>query len=299
MSPLVKFVLLAALILGLVIVCAKPLGGYIADIMEGRNNLASRLGARFERWIYRISGVKPSEEMSWSRYAIALLVFNLAGALLVYGLQRLQLWLPLNPQHFAAVSADSSFNTAVSFITNTNWQGYSGESTMGYLVQAAGLAVQNFLSAATGLAVAIALIRGFTRRSSKTIGNFWVDVTRSALYVLLPLSIVLALALISQGVIQNVHAYQDATTMEKLSFDNPKLDADGNPLKDEKGNPITEPATTQIQTLPMGPVASQEAIRNLAPMAAAFITRIRRMDSKTRPRYPTSSKSLPFFLFRS
>jgi K+-transporting ATPase ATPase A chain len=270
MSPLVKFVLLAALILGLVIVCAKPLGGYIADIMEGRNNLASRLGARFERWIYRISGVKPSEEMSWSRYAIALLVFNLAGALLVYGLQRLQLWLPLNPQHFAAVSADSSFNTAVSFITNTNWQGYSGESTMGYLVQAAGLAVQNFLSAATGLAVAIALIRGFTRRSSKTIGNFWVDVTRSALYVLLPLSILLALALISQGVIQNVHAYQDATTMEKLSFDNPKLDADGNPLKDEKGNPITEPATTQIQTLPMGPVASQEAIKELGTNGGGF-----------------------------
>jgi K+-transporting ATPase ATPase A chain len=270
MSPLVKFVLLAALILGLVIVCAKPLGGYIADIMEGRNNLASRLGARFERWIYRISGVKPSEEMSWSRYAIALLVFNLAGALLIYGLQRLQLWLPLNPQHFAAVSADSSFNTAVSFITNTNWQGYSGESTMGYLVQAAGLAVQNFLSAATGLAVAIALIRGFTRRSSKTIGNFWVDVTRSALYVLLPLSIVLALALISQGVIQNVHAYQDATTMEKLSFDNPKLDADGNPLKDEKGNPITEPATTQIQTLPMGPVASQEAIKELGTNGGGF-----------------------------
>jgi potassium-transporting ATPase potassium-binding subunit len=270
MSPLVKFVLLTALILGLVIVCAKPLGGYIADIMEGRNNLASRLGARFERWIYRISGVKPSEEMSWSRYAIALLVFNLAGALLVYGLQRLQLWLPLNPQHFAAVSADSSFNTAVSFITNTNWQGYSGESTMGYLVQAAGLAVQNFLSAATGLAVAIALIRGFTRRSSKTIGNFWVDVTRSALYVLLPLSIVLALALISQGVIQNVHAYQDATTMEKLSFDNPKLDADGNPLKDEKGNPITEPATTQIQTLPMGPVASQEAIKELGTNGGGF-----------------------------
>src|SRR3984893_7522492 len=270
MSPLVKFVLLAALILGLVIVCAKPLGGYIADIMEGRNNLASRLGARFERWIYRISGVKPSEEMSWSRYAIALLVFNLAGALLVYGLQRLQLWLPLNPQHFAAVSADSSFNTAVSFITNTNWQGYSGESTMGYLVQAAGLAVQNCLSAATGLAVAIALIRGFTRRSSKTIGNFWVDVTRSALYVLLPLSIVLALALISQGVIQNVHAYQDATTMEKLNFDNPKLDADGNPLKDEKGNPITEPATTQAQTLPMGPVASQESIKELGTNGGGF-----------------------------
>ncbi|HEY0748091.1 MAG TPA: potassium-transporting ATPase subunit KdpA, partial [Steroidobacteraceae bacterium] len=210
------------------------------------------------------------EDMSWSRYAISLLIFNLGGALLVYGLQRLQQWLPLNPQHFAAVSEDSSFNTAVSFITNTNWQGYSGESTMGYLVQAAGLAVQNFLSAATGLAVAIALIRGFTRRSSKTIGNFWVDVTRASLYVLLPLSIVLALALISQGVIQNVHAYKDATTMERLAFDNPKLDADGNPLKDEKGNPVTEPATTQTQTLPMGPVASQEAIKELGTNGGGF-----------------------------
>jgi K+-transporting ATPase ATPase A chain len=262
--------LLAAFVLGLVIVCAKPLGAYIADIMEGRNNFASLLGARFERWIYRISGVKPSEEMSWSRYAIALLVFNLGGALVVYGLQRLQLWLPLNPQHFAAVSADSSFNTAVSFVTNTNWQGYSGESTMGYLVQAAGLAVQNFLSAATGIAVAVALIRGFTRRSSKTIGNFWVDVTRSSLYVLLPLSVVLALALVSQGVIQNVDGYKDATTMEKLNFDNPKLDADGNPLKDEKGNPLTEPATTQTQTLPMGPVASQEAIKELGTNGGGF-----------------------------
>jgi K+-transporting ATPase ATPase A chain len=270
MSPLVKFVLLAAFVLGLVIVCAKPLGAYIADIMEGRNNFASLLGARFERWIYRISGVKPSEEMSWSRYAIALLVFNLGGALVVYGLQRLQLWLPLNPQHFAAVSADSSFNTAVSFVTNTNWQGYSGESTMGYLVQAAGLAVQNFLSAATGIAVGVALIRGFTRRSSKTIGNFWVDVTRSSLYVLLPLSVVLALALVSQGVIQNVDGYKDATTMEKLNFDNPKLDADGNPLKDEKGNPLTEPATTQTQTLPMGPVASQEAIKELGTNGGGF-----------------------------
>ena len=250
--------------------CVKPLGGYIADIMEGGNNLALRRGARFEGWIYRICGVKPSEEMSWSQYALTLLVFNLAGALLVYGLQRLQLWLPLNPQHFAPVSADSSFNTAVAFVTNTDWQGYSGESTMGYLVQAAGLAVQNFMSASTGLAVATAFIRGFARRSSKTIGNFWVDITRSSLYVLLPLSIVLALALVSQGVIQNVHAYKDATTMERLSFDNPKLDAEGNPLKDEKGNPITEPASTQIQTLPMGPVASQEAIKELGTNGGGF-----------------------------
>ena len=151
------------------------------------------------------------------------------GAVIVYGLQRLQLFLPLNPQKFPAVSPDSSFNTAVSFITNTNWQGYSGESTMGYLVQMAGLAVQNFLSAATGIVVAIALIRGFARHTVKTIGNFWVDITRSTLYVLLPLAAVLALVLVSQGVIQNFDGYKDATTVEKITYQNPKTDADGNP----------------------------------------------------------------------
>ena len=156
--------------------------------------------------------------MPWTQYAIALLLFNVLGAIVVYGLQRLQLFLPFNPQKFAAVSPDSSFNTAISFITNTNWQGYSGESTMGYLVQMAGLAVQNFLSAATGIAVAIALIRGFARHTVKTIGNFWVDVTRATLYVLLPLSTVLALVLASQGVIQNFDGYKDATTVERITY---------------------------------------------------------------------------------
>jgi K+-transporting ATPase ATPase A chain len=208
--------------------------------------------------------------MSWSRYAIGLLAFNLAGALVVYALQRLQQWMPLNPQHFSAVSADSSFNTAVSFVTNTDWQGYSGESTMAYLTQTAALTVQNFLSAATGLAVAIALIRGFTRRSAATIGNFWVDVTRSSLHVLLPLAAILALALVSQGVIQNIHAYRDATTVEKVTFDDPKTDSEGRPLLDARGNPVTEPATTQTQELPMGPVASQEAIKELGTNGGGF-----------------------------
>jgi K+-transporting ATPase ATPase A chain len=270
MSASLKFLLLAASILGIVILCARPLGSYIADVMDGRDNFALRWGARAERIIYRLCGVNSREEMNWSQYAISLLVFNLVGALVVYALQRMQQWLPLNPQHLAAVSADSSFNTAVSFITNTNWQGYSGETTMAYLSQAAGLAVQNFLSAASGLVVAIALIRGFTRRSSKTIGNFWVDITRSSLYVLLPLSLILALALISQGVIQNIDSYKDITTIEKLTYDNPKNDADGNPLKDDKGNAITESATTQTQTLPMGPVASQEAIKELGTNGGGF-----------------------------
>jgi K+-transporting ATPase ATPase A chain len=208
--------------------------------------------------------------MSWKQYAIALLLFNVLGALIVYGLQRLQLFLPLNPQKFAAVSPDSSFNTAISFITNTNWQGYSGESTMGYLVQMAGLAVQNFLSAATGIVVAIALIRGFARHTVKTIGNFWVDVTRAALYVLLPISVVLALVLASQGVIQNFSGYKDATTVEKITYQNPKTDAAGNPIKDAAGNAVTETATTQTQTLPMGPVASQEAIKELGTNGGGF-----------------------------
>jgi potassium-transporting ATPase potassium-binding subunit len=270
MSATLKFALLGVLVLALVILCAKPLGHYIADVMEGRPNFALRWGARLERWIYRLCGIDAGEEMSWSKYAIGLLAFNLGGALVVYALQRLQQWLPLNPQQFAAVSADSSFNTAVSFVTNTDWQGYSGESTMGYLTQLAGLAVQNFLSAATGLAVAIALIRGFTRRSANTIGNFWVDVTRSSLYVLLPLSTILAVALVSQGVIQNVHSYRDATTIEKLTFDNPKSDSAGKPLLNDKGNPVTESVTTRIQTLPMGPVASQEAIKELGTNGGGF-----------------------------
>jgi K+-transporting ATPase ATPase A chain len=275
------FGVLLTAFLGLVVLCVKPLGSYIAAVMQlagdkpageklGRRNLSLRAGARFEALLYRLSGIDPGEEMPWTRYAIALLLFNVLGAIVVYGLQRLQLFLPLNPQKFAAVTPDSSFNTAISFITNTNWQGYSGESTMGYLVQMAALAVQNFLSAATGIAVAIALIRGFARHTVKTIGNFWVDVTRATLYVLLPLSAVLALVLTSQGVIQNFDGYKDATTVEKLTYQNPKTDAAGNPIKDASGNPATETAVTQTQTLPMGPIASQEAIKELGTNGGGF-----------------------------
>jgi K+-transporting ATPase ATPase A chain len=201
-------------------------------------------------------------QMTWPQYAIALLLFNVLGAASVYALQRLQFWLPLNPQHFTAVTPDSSFNTAVSFITNTNWQNYAGEATMGYLVQMAGLAVQNFLSAATGITVAVALIRGFARHSAQSIGNFWVDLTRASLYVLLPLAVLLALVLASQGVIQNFEAYKDATTVEPLSYQKPTTDA--------QGNPVTETVTTQTQTLPMGPVASEESIKELGTNGGGF-----------------------------
>jgi len=271
MSPGTLFFLMLALFLGLTVLLARPLGGYIADVMEGRPCRALRIGGRLEAVLYRYCGVEPAKEMSWQRYAIAMLLFNVLGAVVVYALQRLQLHLPFNPQKFGAVSADSAFNTAVSFTTNTNWQGYSGETTMGYLVQMAGLTVQNFLSAATGLAVAIALVRGFARHTAKTIGNFWVDLTRATLYVLLPISVVLALVLASQGVVQNLEPYKDVTTIEKTIYQNPKLDAAGNPIKDASGNLVTETATTQTQTLPMGPMASQEAIKELGTNGGGFL----------------------------
>ncbi len=272
MSADIEFGLLLCVFLGIVVLCAKPLGGYIADVMQGKRNFALRAGGRFEIFLYHLSGVDPAEEMAWPRYAIAVLLFNVLGAVFVYALQRLQPWLPLNPQHFAAVGPDSSFNTAVSFVTNTDWQAYSGESTMGYLAQMAGLAVQNFLSAATGIAVAIAVIRGFVRHGAQAIGNFWVDVTRATLYVLLPLSVVLALVLASQGVIQNFAGYKDATTVATLTFQNPKTGASGAPIKDSAGNPVTETASAQTQILPMGPIASQESIKELGYQRRRILT---------------------------
>jgi K+-transporting ATPase ATPase A chain len=259
------WILLGVYFLALLLL-VKPLGLYIAHVMEGRLKFAIGI----ENTLYRLCGIEKDIEMGWLKYALALLFFNLLGALAVYALQRLQVALPLNPQHFSNVSPDSSFNTAISFITNTNWQGYSGESTMSYLTQMLGLAVQNFLSAATGIVVVIALIRGFIRHTTTSIGNVWVDLTRATLYILLPLAIIFAVFLVSQGVIQNFDAYKDVTTLEVTKYDNPKLDAAGQPLKDEKGNALTEPATTQTQSLPMGPVASQEAIKMLGTNGGGF-----------------------------
>ena len=267
---------LIGLLLATMLILVKPLGLYIARVMEGRPDSAGRphwalrLGAPLERLMYRLAGVDSSAEMGWKRYMIALLLFNACGALVLYALQRVQLWLPLNPQGFANVTPDSSFNTAVSFVTNTNWQGYSGESTMSYLTQMLGLAVQNFLSAATGMAVVIALVRGFVRHTAQSIGNFWADVTRATLYVLLPLSVLLALLLAGQGVVQNFRAYKDVQTLETLAYQAPKSDAAGNPLKDASGSPVLEDATTRTQTLPMGPVASQEAIKLLGTNGGGF-----------------------------
>ncbi|MDE1942165.1 MAG: potassium-transporting ATPase subunit KdpA, partial [Betaproteobacteria bacterium] len=261
--------ILLLLFLALLFAMAGPLGRYMAAVMEGQSRVL-HFGGPIESSIYRVCGIQREKEMGWLSYAVALILFNGLGALAVYGLQRLQQWLPLNPQGMANVSPDSAFNTALSFVTNTNWQGYSGESTMGYLVQMLGLTVQNFLSAATGIVVVIALIRGFARHTAATIGNLWVDLTRVTLYVLLPLSFLFALFLVSQGTIQNFEGYKAVTTLEVTKYDNPKVDAAGQPIKDDKGNPVTEPASTQTQTLPMGPVASQEAIKMLGTNGGGF-----------------------------
>jgi K+-transporting ATPase ATPase A chain len=259
-----------ALFLGVLIALAKPLGWYMARVYEGKLPAFVRWMAPIENLFYRLCGVDSKQEMHWTRYALAMLWFALLGVLAVYAMQRLQGLLPLNPQGLVAVSPDSAFNTAISFLTNTNWQGYGGESTMSYLVQMAGLAVQNFFSAAAGMAVLVALIRGFARHTVASIGNFWVDMTRSIIYILLPIATVLALVLVSQGVVQNLSAYQTVPTVETITYDNPKVDAAGNPVKDAAGNPVTEKATTKEQAIALGPVASQEAIKQLGTNGGGF-----------------------------
>jgi K+-transporting ATPase ATPase A chain len=257
-----------ALYLGVLAALAYPLAIALARVANPEP--IGGIVGKFERAIYRAAGVDAAQDMPWTRYAVALLLFNGLGVAVVYLAQRVQVWLPWNPQAFANVTPDSAFNTAVSFVTNTNWQGYSGESTMSYSTQMAALAVQNFFSAATGLAVAFALIRGFARRSAQGIGNFWVDLTRSTVYILLPLSLVLAVIFMGQGVIQNFGAYKDVSPLESLTYSQPKLDAGGLPLKDAKGNAITETLTTHTQSLAMGPVASQEAIKMLGTNGGGF-----------------------------
>ena len=249
---------LLAAFLACLLALAWPLAAWMTRLLDAEPGKG-----RAARAFYKLCGVDPGQEMGWLHYTLALVLFNAIGAAAVYLIQRTQLWLPLNPQHFANVSPDSAFNTALSFVTNTDWQGYSGESTMSHLTQMLALAVQNFFSAATGIAVAIALIRGFARHGAKAVGNVWVDLTRIVVGLLLPLSVVLALVLASQGVVQNFAPFKTVTTVEQTPYDAPMLDAGGQPLKDAKGNPMTSKAVAKTQTLPMGPVASQEAIKML------------------------------------
>jgi potassium-transporting ATPase potassium-binding subunit len=249
---------------------AKPLGAYMARVYEGRRLALERVFGWLERLIYRVCGVVPGVEMGWKGYAIAMMLFNLVGLLAVYLLQRLQGVLPLNPQAFGAVSTDSSFNTAVSFATNTNWQGYGGETTMSYLTQMLGLTVQNFVSAAAGMATLAALIRGLSRRSAQTIGNFWVDLTRTTLYILLPLSFVGALVLVSQGVVQNFRAYEKAAVLQPVEYDEPIVDDQGKPVLDEKGQPKTKKTKLTEQVIAVGPAASQVMIKQLGTNGGGF-----------------------------
>jgi len=249
---------------------AKPLGWYMARVYEDEPAGLNRLLAPVERLIYRLSGVNPKQEMRWTDYAIALLIFNLLGALAVFALQRLQANLPLNPQNLPAVSPDSAFNTAASFATNTNWQGYSGEVTMSYLTQMLGLTVQNFVSAAAGMATLVALIRGFSRRKADIIGNFWVDLTRSTLYILMPLSLILALILVGQGVVQTFSPYQSVPLVETVTYEQPKLGADGQALKDAGGAPVMEIIEVKEQVIAVGPTASQVAIKQLGTNGGGF-----------------------------
>jgi len=234
-----QFAIFSAILLASV----RPVGAYLARVLQGERTWLDPVLRPIERFIYKLSGINSDDEMNWRQYAFALLGFSAVSALMTYGFERLQAFLPLNPQKLGAVGPDLAWNTAVSFTTNTNWQSYTPEQTMSYLTQMAGLAYHNFLSAAVGIAVAVALIRGIQRTTSGTIGNFWVDVTRSILYVLLPASIVYALLLVAQGVPQNLHPYTTASTLE-------------------------QPGHTQ--TIAQGPVASQEAIKMLGTNGGGF-----------------------------
>jgi K+-transporting ATPase ATPase A chain len=236
-------ILQIALFFGVILLCTKPLGAFIARVFAGERTFLHPVLRWLEVLTYKAAGVREDVEQRWTQYTASLLSFSIFGFVILYVLQRVQAYLPFNPQNFGTpvVPPDGAFNTAVSFLTNTNWQGYSGESTMSYLVQMAGLTVQNFVSAATGLAIAIAVVRGFARKEAKTIGNFWVDLTRGTVYVLLPISIVAALFLCSQGVIQNLKPYTTVTTVEGAK-----------------------------QTIAQGPVASQEAIKELGTNGGGF-----------------------------
>ena len=231
------------------ILLAKPVGSYMASVYEG-HSVVNRVFAPVERLFYRLIGTREDLEMNWKTYALAMLAFNAFGLLVVFLLQRVQASLPFNPAAMGAVSPDSAFNTAISFASNTNWQGYGGETTMSYLTQMAGLTVQNFVSAATGMAILIALIRGLARRTTQVIGNFWVDLTRTILYILLPLSIIGALLLVSQGVVQTFDNYQTAQLVESVQ------DADGNTVTD--------------QVIAVGPAASQIIIKQLGTNGGGF-----------------------------
>ncbi|WP_425253407.1 potassium-transporting ATPase subunit KdpA [Janthinobacterium sp. NFX145] len=263
-------ILLLVAFLAVLLAAGYPLGLYMAKVAGDAPVRGLGWLQKLENLLYRWSGLPADKAMGWKSYAIALIVFNTVGAVFVYGLQRLQGFLPLNPQGLGAVSPDSSFNTTVSFVANTNWQGYGGEQTMSYLTQMLGMACQNFFSAATGIAVIFALVRGFASRSGKSIGNFWVDLVRSTLYILLPLSLALSVVFMGEGMIQNFSAYKEVTLLDQVSYETPKVTADGQPVFDTAGKPVMEAQVATTQTIAMGPVASQESIKLLGTNGGGF-----------------------------
>lgn len=258
------------LFFAIILVLTKPMGIYLTQVYSGERKFLGFFLGPIERFLYRITGVDPATEMNWQRYAAAMIVFSLVSVVVLYALQRLQFYLPLNPQGFAGPTEHSSFNTAVSFVTNTNWQGYGGETTMSYLTQMAGLALQNFLSAAVGMAVAVAFIRGIARFQTDKLGNFWVDVTRGTLYVLLPISFLAAIFFVSQGVVQNFKPYDSAQLSDTFVVQVDKKDADGNVITDEAGENVKEDQTIDTQTIAQGPAASQLAIKMLGTNGGGF-----------------------------
>ena len=263
----------------LILAVTKPLGVFMANVFERRKTFLDPVLRPFERLIYRLTGVDERREMRWTEYAAAMLLYSVVSMIVLFLLQRLQGHLPFNPQHLPGVDSagyaaggyvGSSFNTAASFTTNTNWQGYSGEATLSYLTQMAGLAYHNFTSAAVGMGLAIALIRGIARREMETIGNFWVDMVRGCLWILLPLSIVLALAMVSQGVVQNLKPYTTAQLVEKQTIEVDKKDAAGNVITKPDGTTEKETQTIDTQTIAQGPAASQIAIKQLGTNGGGF-----------------------------
>ncbi len=254
----------------LLLLVVKPLGSFMARVYAGERTLLSPICGPCERIIYRLCGIDPGEEMGWKRYTVAMLAFNAVCFATLFAMLLFQHLLPLNPQNLPAFSWPLALNTAVSFTTNTNWQNYSGEQAASYFTQMLGFTVHNFLSAASGMAVAIALIRGFVRRKTADLGNFWADLTRGTLYIFLPLSLVAALILVSQGVIQNFSAYKTAPLLQATSYDQPKLDDKGNAVLDAAGKPATEPVAVKEVQIPLGPVASQEAIKEIGTNGGGF-----------------------------
>ena len=254
------------LYLAIIFAVSKPLGVFMARVFSRECTFLDPIARPLERLLYRLTGVDESHEMRWTEYAVAMLMFSGVSMLVLYLIERVQQFLPFNPQKLAAVGADLAFNTAASFTTNTNWQNYAGEATMSYLTQMAGLAYHNFSSAAVGIALAIAFIRGIARREKETIGNFWVDMTRATLWILLPMCIVASLILVSQGVVQNLRPYDTAKLIEPQQVQ--KTGTDGKPITSVDGRPVMDTVTDQ--TIAQGPVASQEAIKLLVTNGGGF-----------------------------